>query len=190
MKSLALQESRDPVYNKTCSHVSAEESARRAANGEEHCIRFKSDAKAPPVQDLVYGIYKSPIAPDDFIIIKRDGFPTYHFANVVDDYLMKITHVIRGAVSIPSPPCLMNNYSLAGLKGMAHIDPATCSTIQRLRVGTTPIRPCRPASRPEETEAQQAPWKLRPVFLEGTGGSPHRPPELRLITGLVPEPGQ
>ena len=37
---------------------------------------------------------------DDQVILKNDGFPTYHFANVVDDYLMNITHVIRGEVSI------------------------------------------------------------------------------------------
>ncbi|KAI0911930.1 hypothetical protein F4823DRAFT_623243 [Ustulina deusta] len=104
MKKLALDESRDPVYNKTCSHILAEESARRAANGEEHCIRFKSDSPAPLVQDLVYGTYKSPVPLDDFIIIKRDGFPTYHFANVVDDHLMKITHVIRGAEWLVSTP--------------------------------------------------------------------------------------
>lgn len=101
MKKLALEESRDPVYNKKCSHISAEESAQRAANGEEYCIRFKSGSAAPLVQDLVYGTYKSPVPPDDFIIIKRDEFPTYHFANVVDDHLMEITHVIRGAVNAP-----------------------------------------------------------------------------------------
>jgi len=107
MKKLALEELRDPVYNKACSHISTEESAQRAADGEAHCIRFnvKPDDPQPSVEDLVYGKYHSPVPLDDFIIIKRDGFPTYHFANVVDDHLMKITHVIRGAVSpIPSTP--------------------------------------------------------------------------------------
>ncbi|KAF2965785.1 hypothetical protein GQX73_g7787 [Xylaria multiplex] len=114
MKQLALDESRDPVYNKTCSHISAEESARRAANGDEHCIRFKSDSAAPLVQDLVYGTYKSPVPLDDFIIIKRDGFPTYHFANVVDDHLMKITHVIRGAEWLVSTPRHVALYNAFG----------------------------------------------------------------------------
>jgi glutamyl-tRNA synthetase len=98
MKKLALEESRPPVYDKTCSYISAEESAQRASNGEDHCIRYKSDGAAPQVQDLVYGTYQSPIPLEDFIIMKRDGYPTYHFANVVDDHLMKITHVVRGAV--------------------------------------------------------------------------------------------
>ncbi|KAI0400952.1 hypothetical protein F4802DRAFT_582464 [Xylaria palmicola] len=114
MKKLALDESRDPVYNKKCSHVSAEESAQRAASGEEHCIRFKSGGKAPPVQDLVYGTYKSPVPQDDFIIIKRDGFPTYHFANVIDDHLMKITHVIRGAEWLISTPRHVALYNAFG----------------------------------------------------------------------------
>ncbi|KAI0431504.1 hypothetical protein F5Y09DRAFT_193523 [Xylaria sp. FL1042] len=123
MKKLALEESRDPVYNKTCSHISAEESARRAANGEEYCIRFKSDSPAPLVQDLVYGTYKSPVPLDDFIIIKRDGFPTYHFANVVDDHSMKITHVIRGAEWLVSTPRHVALYNAFGWEApqFAHV---------------------------------------------------------------------
>lgn len=88
-------------YNGKCGHVSASESDRRAANGEPHCVRFKSTGK-PEVRDLVYGRYSRPEQEDDFIIIKRDGFPTYHFANVVDDHAMGVTHVVRGAVSYSS----------------------------------------------------------------------------------------
>ncbi|KAI3336566.1 hypothetical protein HD806DRAFT_517705 [Xylariaceae sp. AK1471] len=123
MKRLALEESRDPVYNKTCSHISAEESAQRAANREEHCIRFKSDNPAPLVNDIVYGTYKSPVPLDDFIIIKRDGFPTYHFANVVDDHLMEITHVIRGAEWLVSTPRHVALYNAFGWQSpqFAHV---------------------------------------------------------------------
>ncbi|KAI1826189.1 hypothetical protein F4861DRAFT_498394 [Xylaria intraflava] len=123
MKRLALDESRDPVYNKTCTHISAEESAKRATNGEEHCIRFKSDSIAPPVQDLVYGTFKSPVPLDDFILIKRDGYPTYHFANVVDDHLMKITHVIRGAEWLISTPRHVALYNAFGWQSpqFAHV---------------------------------------------------------------------
>ncbi|KAI1431406.1 hypothetical protein GGR50DRAFT_79826 [Xylaria sp. CBS 124048] len=114
MKKLALDESRDPVYNKTCSHIPAEESAQRAADGEKHCIRYKSDSIAPPVQDLVYGTYKSPVPLDDFILIKRDEFPTYHFANVVDDHMMDITHVIRGVEWLVSTPRHVALYNAFG----------------------------------------------------------------------------
>lgn len=90
-------------YNGKCGHVSAAESDRRAANGEPHCIRFKSTGK-PEVRDLVYGRYSRPEQEDDFIIVKRDGFPTYHFANVVDDHAMGVTHVVRGAEWLVSTP--------------------------------------------------------------------------------------
>lgn len=97
MKSQAIKEGTPTQYNRKCSHIPRLEATQRAANGESHCIRFKSEL-VPLVRDLVYGTYKLPQAEDDFILIKRDGFPTYHFANVIDDHLMQITHVIRGAV--------------------------------------------------------------------------------------------
>ncbi|KAK6218035.1 hypothetical protein LQW54_003093 [Pestalotiopsis sp. IQ-011] len=90
-------------YNGKCGHVGASESDRRATNGEPHCVRFKSTGK-PEVRDLVYGRYSRPEQEDDFIIIKRDGFPTYHFANVVDDHAMGVTHVVRGAEWLVSTP--------------------------------------------------------------------------------------
>ncbi|KAH6661278.1 hypothetical protein BKA67DRAFT_80929 [Truncatella angustata] len=90
-------------YNGKCTHVSTSESDRRAANGEPHCIRFRSIGK-PEVRDLVYGRYSKPEKEDDFIIIKRDGFPTYHFANIIDDHAMGVTHVVRGAEWLVSTP--------------------------------------------------------------------------------------
>lgn len=98
MRAISMQEGSPTIYNRTCTHIPPDVSARRAANGEPHCVRFKYD-HPPVVNDLVYKVYKKPGPEDDFIIVKRDGYPTYHFANVVDDHLMKITHVIRGAVS-------------------------------------------------------------------------------------------
>ncbi|KAI1805868.1 hypothetical protein F4811DRAFT_513817 [Daldinia bambusicola] len=103
MRALSIQEGKQPIYNGTCSHISPDEAARRAANGESHCVRFKC-GQQPVVSDLVYGTYKKPTVEDDFIIIKTDGYPTYHFANVVDDHLMEITHVIRGAEWLVSTP--------------------------------------------------------------------------------------
>lgn len=87
------------VYPKTCRSVDAAESERRAEAGEKHVVRFKGDAFGIlPVRDAVYGPFKKKDAEEDFIILKTDGFPTYHLANVVDDHLMKITHVVRGEV--------------------------------------------------------------------------------------------
>ncbi|KAI0382667.1 hypothetical protein F5Y04DRAFT_41483 [Hypomontagnella monticulosa] len=103
MRSISIQEGSPAIYNGICSHISPDVSTRRAANGEPHCVRFKCGQR-PLVNDLVYGRYTKPEPEDDFIIIKRDGYPTYHFANVVDDHLMDITHVIRGAEWLVSTP--------------------------------------------------------------------------------------
>ncbi|KAI1781447.1 hypothetical protein F4818DRAFT_399056 [Hypoxylon cercidicola] len=103
MRTISMEAGNPTIYNRTCSHVPPDVSARRAANGEPHCVRFRCD-HVPVVNDLVYKAYTKPGPEDDFIIIKQDGFPTYHFANVVDDHLMKITHVIRGAEWLVSTP--------------------------------------------------------------------------------------
>ncbi|KAI1384477.1 uncharacterized protein F4822DRAFT_438432 [Hypoxylon trugodes] len=115
MKSISIQEGKPTVYNRTCSHISPDVSDRRAANGEPHCVRFKCD-HWPLVQDFVFGRHMKPEAEDDFIIIKRDGYPTYHFANVVDDHLMEITHVIRGAEWLVSTPKHVALYEAFGWK--------------------------------------------------------------------------
>ncbi|CAG8377159.1 unnamed protein product [Penicillium salamii] len=110
-----------PGYDRKCGDLSAEESEDRAANGETHIIRLKVEGY-PMFNDLVYGktgqnkpnnkkldfidrVY------DDPILIKSDGHPTYHLANVVDDHCMKITHVIRGTEWMPSTPMHMALYN-------------------------------------------------------------------------------
>lgn len=110
------------VYPKTCRSIPEEESAERARRGEGHVVRFKGDAFGVlKVQDAVYGRFEKKDPEEDFIIIKTDGYPTYHFANVVDDHLMKITHVIRGEVRIRSAAWRMET-RLTRCQGMAHLD--------------------------------------------------------------------
>ncbi|KAK4189547.1 putative mitochondrial glutamyl-tRNA synthetase [Podospora australis] len=104
------------LYPGTCSHVSPEESNERAAKGEKFAIRFKSSKTPVRIQDLVYNYYQKKEFEDDYIIIKRDGFPTYHFANVVDDKHMEITHVIRGAEWLISTPKHVELYNAFGWK--------------------------------------------------------------------------
>lgn len=94
--------------------ISIAESDRRAANGEPHIIRFKTAETPVSAPDLVYGAYKKAEREDNFIIMKSDGFPTYHFANVVDDHFMKITHVIRGAEWLISTPKHVELYNAFG----------------------------------------------------------------------------
>lgn len=88
------------VYPGTCRSIDPAESDRRAKAGESHVVRFKSDKFGrPKLRDAIYGPFQKKDMEEDFILMKTDGFPTYHLANVVDDHLMKITHVIRGEVS-------------------------------------------------------------------------------------------
>lgn len=88
------------MYPGTCRNVSEAESERRARDGVPHVVRFKGDAFGrPKFRDAIYGSFQKKDPEEDFVLLKTDGFPTYHLANVVDDHLMKITHVIRGEVS-------------------------------------------------------------------------------------------
>ena len=104
-----------PDYDRACTHVPKDESDDRASKGESHVVRLKVPDRYPVYNDLVYGLVRQrgdftsiPRSQgkglgafgsfDDPILLKSDGFPTYHLANVVDDHLMEITHVIRGSV--------------------------------------------------------------------------------------------
>ncbi len=95
-----------PMYDKHCRDLDPEESARRASSGEPHVIRMKiPNNEKVVVHDLIRGnIEFDSSVIDDQVIIKGDGFPTYHLAVVVDDHLMEITHVVRGPDWITSFP--------------------------------------------------------------------------------------
>ncbi|KAK8066127.1 glutamyl-tRNA synthetase [Apiospora hydei] len=140
IKKLAMANGEEMTgYDGHCSHIPVPESERRAASGEAHCVRFKTHGSGsnfkPLFSDLVYGAYKPPPGSvDDFIIMKRDGFPTYHFANVVDDHLMEITHVIRGAEWLVSTPRHVGLYDAFGWKSptFAHVGLLTDQNKQKL----------------------------------------------------------
>ncbi|OIW33632.1 hypothetical protein CONLIGDRAFT_186026 [Coniochaeta ligniaria NRRL 30616] len=101
---LAHRDLNSPPPPNPCIHISAEESSERAAKDESHCVVFKASPEPTEIRDLVYGSFKRRLPESDFILRKTDGFPTYHFANVVDDHAMKITHVVRGAEWLVSTP--------------------------------------------------------------------------------------
>ena len=99
---------RQTQYDGVCRHTSSDESEERAANGEAHVIRLKTPPELPNFNDLVYGnignrglakFTSEKIAYEDIVLVKSDGLPTYHLANVVDDNCMRVTHVIRALVS-------------------------------------------------------------------------------------------
>ena len=83
---------------------SSEETQQKIANGEEYVIRFKSpENESLHLRDLIRGgMQVDTSILDDKVLFKSDGMPTYHLANIVDDHLMKITHVIRGEEWLPS----------------------------------------------------------------------------------------
>lgn len=98
--------------------LSRNEAIKKIESGEDYVIRLKT-----PINEEVYfedglqGIMKfNTNEVDDTVLLKSDGFPTYHLAVVVDDYLMKVTHVLRGAEWIPSIPKHVLLYKAFGWK--------------------------------------------------------------------------
>jgi glutamyl/glutaminyl-tRNA synthetase len=77
----------------------------RAADGEAHVVRFRMPDEAVTVHDQIRGeVVVQPEELEDFVILKNDGFPTYHFAVVVDDEAMGVTHVVRGQEHLSNTP--------------------------------------------------------------------------------------
>lgn len=93
-------------YDGHCRDLDADEVQKRIASGEEHVIRLRlPENEDITFDDLIRGtITMNTKDLDDQVLMKSDGFPTYHMAVVVDDYLMKITHVVRGEEWLPSAP--------------------------------------------------------------------------------------
>ena len=105
-----------PGYDRTCRDIPPEASARRVDGGETFVVRMKIPVEGECVmQDLLRGeIRKDWQTVDDQVILKSDGFPTYHLANVVDDHLMAVSHVIRGEEWINSVPKHLKLYEYFG----------------------------------------------------------------------------
>ena len=94
------------VYDKHCLHLSKEEIEANLAAGKPFVIRQNVPREGTTkFEDEIYGTIEVPNEElDDMILIKSDGFPTYNFANVVDDHTMGITHVVRGNEYLSSSP--------------------------------------------------------------------------------------
>jgi glutamyl-tRNA synthetase len=93
-------------YDRHCLNMTDKERREKEAAGAKSVIRFKIPREGRTLfNDLIRGElgFDNSIL-DDFVLLKSDGFPTYHLANVIDDHLMKISHVMRGDEWIPSTP--------------------------------------------------------------------------------------
>lgn len=107
LKSLReTRKGQDRSYDGHCRELVADEVERRLAEGESHVIRLKVPAEGETVfkDYLRKEVRFQNSAIDDQVLLKSDGFPTYHLANVVDDRLMEISHVIRAEEWISSTP--------------------------------------------------------------------------------------
>jgi glutamyl-tRNA synthetase len=121
----AQQEARHELtrYDRHCRNIPPEEATQRATT-EPHVIRLKvPDEGVLSIEDLVHGhIEWQASTIEDQVILKSDGFPTYHLAVVIDDHLMAITHIMRGEEWIASVPKHLLIYSAFGwdVPPMAH----------------------------------------------------------------------
>jgi len=91
----------------TCRHLNQDDVLKRIERGDEFVIRFKSDGQVDQrvsFDDAIRGRIEFPANILDIVIMKTDGLPTYHFAHVVDDHFMRITHVTRGEEWMSSAP--------------------------------------------------------------------------------------
>ena len=105
-----------PGYDRHCRTLKPEEVAAKLAAGESHVIRFAIPLDGETrVFDLIRGeiVYQNANL-EDLVLLKSDGYPTYHLANVVDDHQMQITHIMRGDEWIPTAPLHVQLYGAFG----------------------------------------------------------------------------
>lgn len=116
IRSKAEDLKQTPKYDKHCLHLSKEEVESNLAAGIPYVIRQNNPTTGTTTfNDEIYGsISVDNSELDDMILIKSDGFPTYNFANVVDDHLMGITHVVRGSEYLSSSPKYNRLYEAFG----------------------------------------------------------------------------
>ncbi|MDA8427436.1 MAG: glutamate--tRNA ligase, partial [Treponema sp.] len=113
----AESETADQGYDRHCRSIPAAEAAARVAAGEKAVIRLKIPLEGSTrfIDALLGEIeWKNEDISPDPVLLKSDGFPTYHLANVVDDHFMEITHVMRAQEWIPSAPLHMIMYRAFG----------------------------------------------------------------------------
>jgi len=125
MRAEQIRRKQPPGYDRTCRNLSAEERAKRAAEGITPVVRFKTPLNGQTrFSDIIWGevVFENTTL-DDVVLLKSDGYPTYHLANVVDDHEMKINHVIRAEEWLSSTPRHVLLYDALGYQppNFAHL---------------------------------------------------------------------
>ncbi|UCD54130.1 MAG: glutamate--tRNA ligase [Dehalococcoidia bacterium] len=118
MRAEQARRKQPPGYDRRCRHLTDEERAQREAEGGPPVVRFKTPTEGQTkFNDLIWGevAFKHSTI-DDFVLLKSDGYPTYHLANVVDDHLMEITHVLRAEEWLSSTPRHLLLYRALGFE--------------------------------------------------------------------------
>jgi glutamyl-tRNA synthetase len=113
----AQTERKEPIrYDRHCRDLPAAESEARAAAGEPFVVRFKAPLDGTTTFDDLFrgNISFENATLDDHVLLKSDGWPTYQLANIIDDHLMGVTHVLRGDEWIPSTPKHVLEYAAFG----------------------------------------------------------------------------
>ncbi|MFN8370460.1 MAG: glutamate--tRNA ligase [Bacteriovoracaceae bacterium] len=150
-KAVAMAANLDPKYDGTCRHLSSEEIAAKKAKGLTSAIRFKAYEKSYTLHDHVRGDVVFPEGMvGDFIILRSDGGAVYNFCCVVDDTMMRITHVIRGEDHLSNTLRQLMIYEAFGAKlpEFAHVSLLVGADRQKLskRHGATSLHFYREAS--------------------------------------------
>jgi len=118
MRAEQVGRKQPPGYDRHCRHLTQEERAQKEAEGIIPVVRFKTPLEGQTrFDDLIRGeVVFDNSTLDDFILLKSDGYPTYHLANVVDDHLMEISHVLRAEEWLSSTPRHLLLYQALGFE--------------------------------------------------------------------------
>ncbi|XP_053389738.1 probable glutamate--tRNA ligase, mitochondrial [Mercenaria mercenaria] len=118
LRKEAARRGETPRYDNKCRHLTSQEVQEKMSQNVPYVIRFKYEPLESAWTDLVYGVMHEKSVGEslegDFVVVKTDGYPTYHFANVVDDHFMKISHVLRGEEWTISTPKHLQMYKAFG----------------------------------------------------------------------------
>jgi len=125
MRAEQVKRKQPPGYDRHCRELSQEERSRKEAEGITPVVRFKTPLEGQTrFNDLIWGelVFENNTL-DDFVMLKSDGYPTYHLANIVDDHLMEISHVIRAEEWLSSVPRHVLMYQALGFEppNFAHL---------------------------------------------------------------------
>ena len=118
MRAEQVRRKQPPGYDRHCRNLSPEEQAKKDTEGITPVVRFKTPLEGQTkFNDLIWGevVFENNTI-DDFILLKSDGYPTYHLASVVDDHLMDITHVLRAEEWLSSTPRHLLLYQALGFE--------------------------------------------------------------------------